>query len=95
MATLSFNPDLPPKNDKSHALQLHPVRRKSTEYMDDIAALAANLRNLGDKIEKAATDFDKKRKAGKAYEVTCMDKHAIALHEQSMNLQRLIKGMKA
>lgn len=40
MATLSFNPDLPPKNDKAHALQLHPVRRKSTEYLDEIDWLA-------------------------------------------------------
>lgn len=91
-----FNPDVPAKDDKkAHAMQVHPVRRKSSEYLDDIAALAANLRNIGDKIEKAARKFDAQRKAGKGYEVTCMDKHAIALHEQSMNLQRLIKGMKA
>lgn len=95
MATLSFNPDLPPKNDKSYAMAVHPVRRKSTEYLDDIAALAANLRNIGDKIEQAAHRFDAQRKSGKGYEVTCLDKHASALHEQSMNLQRLIKGMKA
>ena len=95
MATLSFNPDLPPKNDKAHALQLHPVRRKSTEYLDDILHLAANLRNIGDKIEKVAKKFDEQRKSGKGYEVTCMDKHASALHEQYVNLERLIKGMKA
>ncbi len=41
MATLSFNADLPPKNDKAHALQVHPVRRKSTEYLDDIAVLSS------------------------------------------------------
>lgn len=91
-----FNPDTPPKdNKKAHALQTHPMRRKSTEYLDDIMKLAANLRNLGDKIEKAAKKFDEQRKSGKGYEVTCMNKHAIALHEQSINLQRLIKGMKA
>ena len=91
-----FNPDTPAKDDKkAHAMQVHPVRRKSTEYLDDIAALAANLRNIGDKIEKVAKKFDEQRKSGKGYEVTCMDKHASALHEQYVNLERLIKGMKA
>ncbi len=69
--------------------------RELQRKLDDILHLAANLRSIGDKIEKAATDFDKKRKAGKAYEVTCMDKHASALHEQYANFERLIKGMKA
>lgn len=68
-------------------------RAHKSEYFDDIYTLASSLRNLSDKIEKAARSADNRRKNGKSWEVDCVRKHRDALHAAVARFDEITERM--